>query len=168
MERALPEDASYRDPAGRVYLLGDRILRSVTSVGAADFEFLRGCGLLDDLTRDGRLIGSTEVERKALRDRANADGISAPASIHHLTIGRNLPLKEVVDWLIDLAPQGVIEFVEKDDPCVRPMLRFRSDIFPDYRRETFRAAVLTRAEIVEEQEITANRRLLVWYDRRDD
>ena len=66
MERALPEDASYRDPAGRVYLLGDRILRSVTSVGAADYEFLRDCGLLDDLTRDGRLIGCTEVEPNLL------------------------------------------------------------------------------------------------------
>ena len=108
------------------------------------------------------------IERKSLRDRANADGILSLALIHHLTIGRNLPLEDVVDWLIDLAPQGLIEFVEKDDPCVRRMLQFRSDIFPDYRRENFRAAVLARAEIVEEQEITANRRLLVWYDRRDD
>ncbi len=108
------------------------------------------------------------IERKALGDRRNADGLLALAVVHHLAIGRNLPLKDVVDWLIDLAPQGVIEFVEKDDPCVRQMLQFRNDIFPDYERENFRAAVLARAEIIEEQEITANRRLLVWYNRRDD
>jgi len=108
------------------------------------------------------------IERKALHDRVNADGLLALAVVHHLAIGRNLPLKDVVDWLIDLAPQGVIEFVEKDDPRVRQMLRLRKDIFPGYGRENFCAAVLARAEIVEEQEITANRRLLVWYNRRDD
>jgi len=108
------------------------------------------------------------IERKALRDRANADGLLALAVVHHLAIGRNLPLKDVVNWLIDLAPQGVIEFVEKDDPCVQQMLQFRNDIFPDYGREIFRATVLARAAIIEEQEITANRRLLVWYSRHDD
>ena len=107
-------------------------------------------------------------ERKSLKARANADGLLAYAVVHHLSIGRNIPLAEVVAWLIGLAPQGVIEFVEKDDPMIRLMLGLRDDIFDDYRRDAFLAAVADHAEIVEATEIIQKRRLIVWYRRRPD
>ncbi|NKB58336.1 MAG: class I SAM-dependent methyltransferase [Alphaproteobacteria bacterium] len=106
------------------------------------------------------------IERKSLADRANANGLLAYAVLHHLVIGRNIPLPEVVAWLIGLAPQGVIEFVEKEDPMVREMLRIREDIFADYDRESFLSDVRAHAEIVETNEVIENRRLLVWYRRQ--
>jgi SAM-dependent methyltransferase len=105
-------------------------------------------------------------ERKSFKARATADGLLAYAFVHHLSIGRNIPLAQVVTWLVELAPQGVIEFVEKDDPMVAFMLQLRDDIFDDYRRDTFLAALGKHAEIVETQEIIEKRRLLVWYRRR--
>jgi hypothetical protein len=75
-------------------------------------------------------------------------------------------LDDVIGWLIGLAPEGVIEFVEKDDPTVRRMLQFREDIFEGYGREAFLDAVRARAEIVSEAVVTGDQRLLVWYRRR--
>lgn len=110
--------------------------------------------------------GWLNQERKSFESRAKANGLLALAIVHHLSIGRNIPLSEVIPWLIGLAPQGVIEFVEKEDPMVRFMLQMRADIFDDYRRDAFLALVREHAEIVEMREINNNRRLLVWYSRR--
>jgi len=61
-----------------------------------------------------------------------ADAILALAFVHHLVIGCNIPLAEVVKWLVGLAPRGVIEFVPKSDPMVQQLFAFREDIFSDY------------------------------------
>tara|TARA_R110000868_G_scaffold61059_4_gene185717 strand:+ start:12450 stop:13841 length:1392 start_codon:yes stop_codon:yes gene_type:complete len=105
-------------------------------------------------------------ERKSLFERANADGLIAYALVHHLSIGRNIPLADVISWLIGLAPQGVIEFVEKNDPMVRHMLRLRDDIFDDYNRDVFMKAIRQDADIVETCEVMEEQRVLVWYRRR--
>lgn len=104
-------------------------------------------------------------ERKSLDGRINAQALLAYAVVHHLAIGRNIPLPEIISWLIGLAPQGVIEFVEKEDPMIQRMLQLREDIFPDYRRDAFLAAIGNHAEIVETRDVIEGRRLLVWYRR---
>ena len=71
-----------------------------------------------------------------------------------------------VDWLISLAPVGVIEFPSKDDAMVQMLLSSRKDIFPDYTTEAFLAHVGARARIVEQEHLEGSARLLVRYDRR--
>ena len=41
MSEAPADAGSYRDPSGRVFVLGDRVLRTVMPRAAADFEFVR-------------------------------------------------------------------------------------------------------------------------------
>ena len=108
-------------------------------------------------------IGWSQAERKGLMTRANADGMLALAVIHHLVIGSNLPLNEVVDWFLDIAPTGVIEFVPKEDPMVRQLLDHRSDVFSDYTEEHFRELVMRRKTIVREHKFDSNGRLLISY-----
>lgn len=108
-------------------------------------------------------IGWNQTERKGLVTRANADGVLALALIHHLVIGCNLPLKEVVDWLLNMAPTGVIEFVPRQDPMVQQLLDLRSDIFSDYTEEHFRELVSRRKSISSEHKFDSNGRLLVSY-----
>ena len=43
------EPGSFRDPRGRIYYVGDRVLRTVTDVAVSDFEFVRDSGLTDAL-----------------------------------------------------------------------------------------------------------------------
>lgn len=109
--------------------------------------------------------GWNEAERRGLKTRANADALLALAFVHHLAIGRNIPLRAVVDWIVDLAPQGVIEFVPKDDPKVIQLLALREDIFPDYSEANFRQFLLARASIVETRTVTDSGRVLFWFRR---
>lgn len=123
--------------------------------------------LLVDAANPSPGQGWRGMERKSLEARANADGLLAYAVVHHLSIGRNIPLADAVSWLIGLAPQGVVEFVEKEDPMVQHMLRLRDDIFGGYHRDGFMSAIRERADIVETCEVIENRRVLVRYRRRD-
>ena len=69
------------------------------------------------------------------------DAVIALAFQHHLAIGRNIPLPEIINWITQLAPQGLIEFVHKDDPTIQKMLALRDDIFHDYNLENFITAL---------------------------
>lgn len=110
--------------------------------------------------------GWDERERKGMQVRASADAIVALAFEHHLAIGRNVPLPQVVAWLCSLAPRGVIEFVRKDDPTVQQMLSLRQDIFQDYTEEAFTAALRREARIVKSEAVTSAGRRLFWFERR--
>lgn len=110
--------------------------------------------------------GWAERERQGFQSRVKADAVLALALVHHLAIAKNIPFDGVIDWLIGIAPTGVIEFVPKQDPMVRELLRFRQDIFADYDEETFRALVATHARVVRTEQVSASGRLLVWFDRR--
>jgi ribosomal protein L11 methylase PrmA len=140
--------------------------------GALDLAFERSkveslafLPLLMDAANPSPNQGWSESERKGLAARASADALLALAFVHHLAIGRNVPLARVTDWLVATAPVGVVEFVPKSDPMIQRMLRLRDDIFDDYSEEHFLAAVGRRARIVKSAVVSASGRRLVWYDR---
>ncbi len=110
--------------------------------------------------------GWAQQERPGLRERADADAVLALALVHHLAIGRNVPLDRLVDWLVDLAPTGVVEFVPKSDPMVEELLRLREDIFDGYGEERFLECLGRRAEVLESAPVSAGGRLLISYRRR--
>jgi ribosomal protein L11 methylase PrmA len=109
--------------------------------------------------------GWAERERAGLSARRNADAVIALALVHHLAISRNVPLAEVVAWIVSLAPRGVIEFVPKTDPMVQRLLTLRADIFEDYSEEHFIAALHSVSQIVKIAHITESGRLLAWFQR---
>ncbi|MEH6547671.1 MAG: hypothetical protein V7701_14640, partial [Sneathiella sp.] len=112
--------------------------------------------------------GWNETERRSLSQRKNADAIVALAFIHHIAIGRNIPLENVIRWLVSLAPEGIIEFVPKNDPMVRQLLKLREDIFDEYSEETFRKFLTRHADIVKMENITEAGRVLYWFKRNPD
>lgn len=100
--------------------------------------------------------GWDNVERKSTLSRDGADAIIALAFVHHLAIARNIPLEMLINWLISLAPNGVIEFVQKDDPKVQHLLALRKDIFPNYTQENFESIVKHRARIVHSEIVSCS------------
>ena len=128
-----------------------------------DLNFLP---LLMDWVNPSPGSGWLEQERPGLLQRRSADAILALAFIHHLAIGRNLPLEQVVDWLVSLAPAGVIEFVPKEDSMVQDMLSMREDIFPDYTDEAFSSHLSRRAEIHAKVKVPGGVRTLYRYEAR--
>lgn len=109
--------------------------------------------------------GWQQHERRGLGGRAPADALLALAFTHHLAIGRNIPLEDVAAWLTSMAPRGIVEFVQKDDPTVRLMLASREDIFDRYEEASFAAALSRHARIVRTETVSAAGRRLFVYDR---
>jgi len=104
-------------------------------------------------------------ERTDFVSRAKFDALIALAFVHHLAIGRNVPLDQLLIWHVDLAPVGVIEFVPKSDPTVQTMLALREDVFLDYSDASF-ASILGRLAHIERREvISSSGRTLYWYAR---
>lgn len=119
-----------------------------------------------DATNPSPSQGWASSERASLQDRADADMVLALAVIHHLAIAKNVPLDMAVDWLMGLAPAGVIEFPSKADPMVQQLLKHRPDIFPDYTEEAFIAHVGARGSIVRQERLGETGRLIISYTRQ--
>ncbi|MFC6023561.1 methyltransferase [Plantactinospora solaniradicis] len=107
------------------------------------------------------------VERASFAARADADGVLALAVVHHLAIGRNVPLPEILDWLVGLMPTAgtdgrlVVEFVHPDDPmAVRLLANKPAGLFPDYHREEFERLLAQRCTIVRRTELPSGTRTL--------
>ncbi len=131
---------------------------------AADKQ-LRFLPLFMDAANPSPDQGWAQQERRGLSARRTADAVLALAFTHHLAIGRNVPLDDVLVWLVSLAPAGLVEFVPKDDPTVRLMLTSREDIFHDYSEENFSAALGRCARIDAAETISASGRRLFSYVR---
>ncbi len=118
-----------------------------------------------DLTNPSPSLGWRQQERMGLAERCNADFVLCLALLHHLVLGRNLPLEEVLDWLLSLAPSGVVEFVPKDDPMAAQLLAWKAKVAPEYNRDTVASVLRQRARIEREEVVTASGRVLYGYSR---
>jgi ribosomal protein L11 methylase PrmA len=132
----------------------------------AQGERLRFLPLVLDAANPSPAQGWRDAERASFAERARFDFLVALAVEHHLAIGRNIPLDELVRWMVGLAPRGVVEFVQKTDSTVRKMLALREDIFADYTEENFRQLLAANARIVESRTISAGGRVIFLYDGR--
>ena len=121
--------------------------------------------LFSDAANPSPRQGWAETERFGLHARSNADAVVALALVHHLAIGRNVPLPSVAEWLLRLAPRGVIEFVPKSDPMIQRMLRLRKDIFAAYDQNQFELALCRDARITGKLELSPGGRTLYEYQR---
>ncbi len=83
MTGPIADPASFRDPAGRVYRSGERILRTVSTDIAAEFEQLRASGLIGELVERGWLISSDTADPGELDTLASGLGESIHAVIEH-------------------------------------------------------------------------------------
>ena len=138
----------------------DAAFRRASSAG---LDFLP---LVVDAVNPSPAQGWAQAERQGLMQRGTADALLALALVHHLAIGSNVPLHDVLRWLVGLAPQGLIEFVQKSDPMVQQLLRLREDIFDDYDQQNFETCLESHAHIVKSQQVSDTGRRLYWY-RRD-
>jgi len=113
-----------------------------------------------DLADPSPSLGWAHRERMSLEDRGPADVLLALALVHHLAIGRNVPLDHMAAYLARLGRRLVIEFVPKNDPQVQRLLRNREDLFPNYTREGFEQAFRRSFRIEAVRPVSGSERLL--------
>jgi SAM-dependent methyltransferase len=134
--------------------------------------------LVMDLADPSPGIGWRGRERASFTDRATADTVLALALVHHLAIGRNVPLSEVCDFLGGLGGRLVVEFVDPADPMAQRLLankpagQFGDACEPnrgysgDYRREEFERLLGERVTIERRLELPSGTRTLYLGTRR--
>lgn len=122
--------------------------------------------LVQDCTNPSTNIGWMGKERDSLFERGPADAIMALAIIHHLAIGRNLPLEHIAEFFAAIGNHLIIEFVPKEDSKVQVLLASRKDIFPEYDIEHFEAAMDKYFTLVEKKSISQTKRTLYLYKKK--
>jgi ribosomal protein L11 methylase PrmA len=117
--------------------------------------------LVMDLTDPSPSIGWRSRERPGFLERARPDAVLALALVHHLAIGANVPLPDVVDWLHSLGGRLVVEFVGPDDPMAKRLLSNKpAGLFPDYRVEVFERLLAERFDIRRQETLATGTRTL--------
>ena len=114
----------------------ERLYQSLKAGGPANV-----LPLLADLADPSPGLGWRGRERLPLSERGRPALILCLALIHHLVIGRNIPLDDFVAWLAQFGGEVVLEFVGPEDPMVERLLRNRRDQEFDYSSAAVGAAV---------------------------
>jgi hypothetical protein len=105
-------------------------------------------------------LGWRGLERKTLTERGKPDLTLCLALIHHIVVTANVPLKEFIDWLASVTQELVIEFVTRDDPMVRTLLRNKRDTYTDYQQDYFERCLGEAFTIIRREPLISGVRLL--------
>jgi hypothetical protein len=122
--------------------------------------------LLQDLANPSPALGWDACERRSLFDRAEGATLLALALVHHLAIGRNVPLPMLSATLARLGDQLIIEWVPKEDPMVRRLLATREDVFPDYTEAGLREAFERDWTVMTTRSVAGTPRVILLMARR--
>lgn len=120
--------------------------------------------LVWDLADPSPGLGWRGRERPPLRERLRPDLTLALALIHHLVLGRNIPLEEVVDELASFGGDAVIEWVDRSDAMATRLLERKDEAFEDYTLAHFEEH-LGRAFTVERKQALASGSRILYFVR---
>ena len=116
--------------------------------------------LVIDFTNPSPAIGWKNSERASFVERVGVDCVMALAVVHHLAIGKNIPLQKIAELFSGFTTDLIIEFVPKTDPKVLEMLEYRKDVFSSYSIENFEVQFSTYFSIEKKAEIPNSTRTL--------
>ena len=118
--------------------------------------------LVGNLTDPSPGLGWRHRERQTFEERSRPDLILALALIHHLAIGRNVPLPELVAWFASFEADVVIEFVVPEDAMVKQLLRNRDELDFGYTQDCFEAAAAEHFVIAETERLQSGTRTIYY------
>jgi len=119
--------------------------------------------LVQDVAVPSPGIGWELAERSSLLDRGPADVVFALAVVHHLAIGRNVPLPKIAEMMSKIGKNIIIEFIPKSDSKVKHLLASRKDIFPNYNPESFETAMGSYFKLIKKTQISQSQRWIYLY-----
>jgi hypothetical protein len=122
--------------------------------------------LVLDLSNPAPAIGVNNEERSSFMQRANTDIVLALALVHHLAIGRNMPLDKVARFFTAITEKLIIEFVPAEDEKVKLMLAQKQVSYPDYTAAGFEEAFSRYFSIEKKESITGSTRVLYLMKRK--
>jgi hypothetical protein len=117
--------------------------------------------LVMDLVDPSGGLGWCNRERAPFAERVRPDLVLALALVHHLAIGANVPLPQVLDWLAAFGGRLVVELVHVEDPMVVRLLANKPPgLFDDYGRSAFEALLAERFTVERTETLPGGTRTL--------
>ncbi|MDB5224264.1 MAG: SAM-dependent methyltransferase [Chitinophagaceae bacterium] len=113
-----------------------------------------------DLSMPSPAIGVNNEERNSFLNRTHMDLVLALALVHHLAIGKNIPLKLAASFFQQMSKYLIIEFVPKADEKIQLMLSGKKDIYEEYDEKHFEQAFEKYYTIRNKQLIEGSLRVL--------
>jgi hypothetical protein len=153
--KILAQHADYVVAMDADHLAIDRLYRSAKRDGLTNL-----LPLVVDLTDPSPNLGWRGLERKSLLERGRPELVLCLALLHHLVIGGNIPLPELVAWLAGLGGDLVVEFVTREDARVEQLLRNRVDQYFDYDLELFERCLAEHCTVLRREKLASGTRIL--------
>lgn len=119
-----------------------------------------------DLSSPSPSLGFNNRERASFSERARTQLVVALALIHHLVIGRNIPLRLLASYFNEIAPELIMEFVPKSDEKVQQMLSTREDVFEDYTQDVFEKEFFLYFDTVSKISVPHSHRTMYHFKRK--
>ena len=82
------------------------------------------------------------------------------ALIHHVCIGKNVPIEMFIEYLGNFSNNFLLEFVSKDDAMVKNLLRNKENLIKYYNLDYLKNTINKYYRIISENKITDNRTLI--------
>lgn len=153
--RIAAESAEYVIAMDADHLVVDRMYRSVVKDGIEKI-----LPLVVNAADASPSLGWNGRERGDLASRGRPDMTLCLALIHHIVISNHVPLPEFVRWLAGLGGGVVVEFVSREDPMVKKLLRNKKDIYDDYSEENLEACLKKAFKIEKRLSLASGTRTL--------
>lgn len=118
-----------------------------------------------DMVNPSPAIGFANKERACFTERIKVDVLVALALIHHLVLGKNVPLIMVAGYFSQLAPQLVIEFIPESDEKVQQLLKHKSNLNNRYNQHDFEIAFGSYFSIEGKYQLTDSKRIIYMMKR---
>lgn len=104
------------------------------------------------------------LERKSITNRESPELILCLAVLHHIVISANIPMSEFISWLAELRAFVVIEFISKEDPMVKHLLRNKEDNYDDYEQIYFEKYLEDHFQVLKRKELQNGTRTLYFVE----
>jgi hypothetical protein len=119
-----------------------------------------------DLSHPSPGVGLNNEEHASFFDRCKGNMVVALALVHHLAIGKNIPLESIAELFKRSTDKYLlIEFVPKEDEKVQLMLNNKKDIYRAYNEENFVKEMGPYFKIEKKQIIADSQRSLYLFSR---
>lgn len=140
----------------------ERLYRYITDSGEKNI-----LPLVADFSNPSPGIGINNEERAPFTGRTQADIMLALAVIHHLAIGKNIPLHLVAAMFAAQTKKKLfIEFVPLSDEKTKILLSSKDIPFKDYTEDNFLKEFLLFFEFVEKKPISNSGRVLYHFNKK--
>ena len=116
--------------------------------------------LVADVADPSPGLGWRGRERRPLDDRGTPELILCLALMHHLVIGRNIPLADFISWLAGFGAEVILEVVDQGDPMVERLLRNRRDQAIEYSDAAARPLLARHFDVVTRDTMASGTRTL--------